>query len=199
MSDLGPKNNSHITAQSFRQSALRYLDRLYSYAVTLTRNRDEAEDLVQETYLRAMNAFERLRPDSALESWLFTILRNIRLNQVRDGLNKSRTVEMCEPAMRRCELENKSLKDPLSLYLTEVKQADVRKAIENLPEVYREIIVLRESEELSYEEIARLGLSIGHCNVSAEQGEGAAQNDAAAIEFCDRCSGKPGKRAIGRS
>ena len=72
--------------QDFRDSALQHLDGLYGYAMTLVRNRAEAEDLVQETYLRAIQAFSRLRPDSNLKSWLFTILRNVRLNQIRDGL-----------------------------------------------------------------------------------------------------------------
>jgi RNA polymerase sigma-70 factor, ECF subfamily len=71
--------NDRSTELSFRESALQHLDGLYAYAMTLTRNQSEAEDLVQETYLRAMNAFDRLRPDSNLKSWLFTILRNVRL------------------------------------------------------------------------------------------------------------------------
>jgi RNA polymerase sigma-70 factor, ECF subfamily len=116
--------------QGLRESALQYLDGLYGYAMTLARNRAEAEDLVQETYLRAMQAFERLRPDSNLKSWLFTILRNLRLNQVRDGLGKSRVVEMDKTAGGVREFEDKSSKDPLLVYLTKVKQSDVRKAIE---------------------------------------------------------------------
>jgi RNA polymerase sigma-70 factor (ECF subfamily) len=124
--------------------------------MTLVRNRAEAEDLVQETYLRAIQAFSRLRPDGNLKSWLFTILRNVRLNQVRDGLNKPRVVEADEPNGRTPEFEDKSAKDPLFLYVTKLKQADVWKAIEELPRVYREIIVLREFEELSYEEIAQV-------------------------------------------
>jgi RNA polymerase sigma-70 factor (ECF subfamily) len=148
--------NDRITQHSFRETALRYLDGLYGYAMTLTRNQAEAEDLVQETYLRAMSAFDRLRPDSNLKSWLFAILRNVRLNQLRNGLSKSRLVEMNEPGDGAREFEDKSSKDPLFLYLTKVKHADVRKAIEELPAAYREVIVLREFEELSYEEIAQV-------------------------------------------
>jgi RNA polymerase sigma-70 factor (ECF subfamily) len=76
MSDVGPNTNTHIAEERFRKIALDHLDGLYAYAMRLTRNKAEAEDLVQETYLRAMNAFGRLRPDSNLKSWLFTILRN---------------------------------------------------------------------------------------------------------------------------
>jgi len=148
--------NAPTTEQDFRESALQYLDGLYGYAVTLARNRAEAEDLVQETYLRAISAFERLRPDSNLKSWLFTILRNIRLNQLRDGLGKWRVAEMDEPDGGARDFVDTSSKDPLFLYLAKLRQADVRKAIEGLPAVYREVVVLREFEELSYEEIAQV-------------------------------------------
>ena len=146
---------AHNTEPSFRDTALQYLDGLYGYAMTLTRNHVEAEDLVQETYLRAMSACERLRPGSNLKSWLFTILRNIRFNQLRDSRSKPRSIETDAPGTTP-ELEDKSLKDPFSSYLTKIRQADVRKAIENLPAAYREVIVLREFEQLSYAEIAQI-------------------------------------------
>jgi RNA polymerase sigma-70 factor (ECF subfamily) len=145
--------NDRTTEQSFRESALQHLDGLYGYAMTLARNQTEAEDLVQETYLRAVQAFDRLRPDSHVKAWLFTILRNVRLNQVRGGLSKSCVVEMDASGEGVREFEDKSSKDPLFLYLTEVKRMDVRK---ELPALYREVIMLREFEELSYEEIAQV-------------------------------------------
>ena len=141
--------------QVFRENALHYLDGLYGYAMTLTHKRADAEDLVQETYLRAMSAFERLRPNTNLKSWLFTILRNIYINQIRDGRSHLR-VDIDDPVHGRWEFEDKSSKDPLLLYAAKEKQADVRKAIEKLPNAYREVIVLREFEELSYEQIAQI-------------------------------------------
>ena len=60
-----------------------YMNGLYGYAMVLTRNHAEAEDLVQETYLRAIPAMSRLRPESNVKAWLFKILRNIWLNQLR--------------------------------------------------------------------------------------------------------------------
>ena len=148
--------NARNAEQDFRESALQHLDGLYGYAMTLARNQAEAEDLVQETYLRALQAFERLRPDSNLKSWLFTILRNIRLNQVRGGVSKPPVMAMDDPSDCPRQFEDKSAKDPLFLYMNKAKQADVQKAIEALPAVYREIIVLREFEELSYDEIAQI-------------------------------------------
>ena len=148
--------NERTREQSFRESSLQHLDGLYGYAMTLTRNRAEAEDLVQETYLRALRAFERLRPDSNLKSWLFTILRNILLNRVRDRVGNPAVIAMDEPADGPRQFEDKSAKDPLFLYMNKTKQADVQKAINELPPAYREVIVLREFEELSYDEIAQV-------------------------------------------
>jgi RNA polymerase sigma-70 factor (ECF subfamily) len=64
-------------------AGIEHIDGLYSYALVLTRNRSEAEDLVQETYVRAIGALGRLHTDSNVKSWLFTILRNIWFNQLR--------------------------------------------------------------------------------------------------------------------
>jgi Sigma-70, region 4 len=83
-------------------------------------------------------------------------LRNLRLNQVRNGRSRYRVVEMDELDGGTREVEDKSSKDPLFLCLAKVKQADVRNAIEELPAVYREVIVLRGFEELSCHEIAQV-------------------------------------------
>jgi RNA polymerase sigma-70 factor (ECF subfamily) len=79
-----------------RPDAIRieYLDGLYSYALVLTRNPAEAEDLVQETYIRAIQAMERLRPDSNMKVWLFRILRNVWLNHLRKLRNGPQMVGM---------------------------------------------------------------------------------------------------------
>src|ERR1700690_2531893 len=74
---------SHDEADHTEAIGIEYLDGLYSYALVLSRNHAEAEDLVQETYLRAIQAMGRLRADSNIKSWLFTILRNVWLNQLR--------------------------------------------------------------------------------------------------------------------
>src|ERR1700743_1955238 len=70
------------------------IDGLYSYAMVLTRNHAEAEDLVQETYVRAMQAIGRLRADSNLKAWLFTILRNVWFNQLRNRRNGPQMMEI---------------------------------------------------------------------------------------------------------
>src|SRR5260370_40718235 len=75
-------------------SGIEYLDGLYSYALVLTRNQAEAEDLVQETYVRALQAMGRLRAGSNMKGWLFTILRNIWLNQLRKRRNGPQMIEI---------------------------------------------------------------------------------------------------------
>jgi RNA polymerase sigma-70 factor, ECF subfamily len=132
---------------------IEHIDGLYSYALALSRNRNDAEDLVQETYVRAIPAAARLRRESNVKGWLFTILRNIWLNQLRQprvavpisGMD----IDQCLPQFGAAIKE-----DPQSLLLTKLDQEKVRGAILRLPLESREIILLREYEGLSYQEIA---------------------------------------------
>src|SRR5271170_6552587 len=129
-----------------------YVDSLYSYALVLSRDRTEAEDLVQETCLRALRAIGRLRPDSNAKSWLFTILRNIWFNQLRQWRTAPEVVELDldgDGANRAADTR----KDPHATYVSNIEQEQVRTAIQQLPVEFREIIILREYEDLSYQEI----------------------------------------------
>jgi RNA polymerase sigma-70 factor, ECF subfamily len=130
-----------------------HIDGLYSYALALSRNRVDAEDLVQETYVRAIPAFGRLRKESNVKSWMFTILRNIWLNQLRHprvAVSMPGTdIDQFLP-----EVHASAGKDPHSLLLISQDQDQVRQAISRLPVESREIILLREFEDLSYQEIA---------------------------------------------
>lgn len=143
-------------ATTFREVALEYLDGLFGYAMSLTGNQVEAEDLVQETYLRALRAFGQLRPDSNLKSWLFTILRNVRLNQVRRNYSGPSIVDMDGDLNEVQQPENEFSKDPHASYVTKLRHEDVREAVSRLPEVYREVILLREFEDFSYQQIAEM-------------------------------------------
>jgi RNA polymerase sigma-70 factor, ECF subfamily len=134
---------------------LEYIDGLFAYAVVLTRNHAEAEDLVQETYVRAMQAMGRLRPESNVKGWLFTILRNVWLNQLRKVRNGPQMIEMeAEDGVASSVVEPS--RNSHDLYVSKVEAEQVRAAIQELPEKFREIILLREYEDLSYQEIARV-------------------------------------------
>jgi RNA polymerase sigma-70 factor (ECF subfamily) len=134
-------------------AGVEYLDGLYSYAMILTRNHAEAEDLVQETYARAIEAMGRLRPGSNMKGWLFTILRNVWLNQLRKRRNSPQTVGIGVDDGIDNRIVEPS-KDSHDLYVSKVETEQVRAAIQELPAEFREIILLREYEELSYQEIA---------------------------------------------
>jgi RNA polymerase sigma-70 factor (ECF subfamily) len=130
-----------------------YLDGLYGYAVVLSRNHAEAQDLVQETCLRALRAMHRLRDESNAKSWLFTILRNIWLNQLRHRRTAPEMIGIDSEERGSIEPVGGS-QDPHDDYVAKMEREQVRVAIRKLQVEYREIIILREYEDLSYQEIA---------------------------------------------
>jgi RNA polymerase sigma-70 factor (ECF subfamily) len=129
------------------------IDGLYSYALIVTRNHAEAEDLVQETYLRAIQAMGRLRAGSNMKAWLFTILRNVWLNQLRKRRNGPQMIQIGVEDDAVGNIAEPS-KDAHNLYVSKMEAEQVRAAIQELSLDFREIILLREYEELSYQEIA---------------------------------------------
>ena len=140
----------------FAQAALDHIDALYGFAITLTRSRTEAEDLVQETYLRAMRAFGRLMPDSNLKSWLFAIMRNAWLNQLRHSRSGPRFVELDAEEEDRSQWLDNLANDPHKVYVRKLEREEVRAAIDSLPRLHREIILLRDIEGFSYQQIASI-------------------------------------------
>ena len=133
---------------------LTYRDGLFGYAMVLTRNYASAADCVQETYIRALNAKERLPKPSEMKAWLFTILRNIWLNQLRRRRTSCEIVDLISEG--HLEPAASDSTDPHILYVRHVVTTQVREAINTLPTKFREIIVLREYEELSYKEISTI-------------------------------------------
>ena len=132
-----------------------YLNGLYGYAMVLSRNSAEAEDLVQETCLRALRAIDGLRAEGSVKSWLFTILRNIWLNQLRQRRTDPDRIELDADESGSGEPADLT-QDPHTDYVSKVEREQVRAAIQQLPVDFREIVILREYEELSYQEIAAL-------------------------------------------
>ena len=140
---------------------LHYIDGLYGYAMALTRNQADAEDLVQETYVRAIRGAESLRAKSNVKNWLFTILRNIRLNQLRQQRTAPKFIEL-DADEGKTDIAIETSQDPYAHYVAKTERERVREAIQQLSSELREIILLREFEELTYREIANLlGCPIG--------------------------------------
>lgn len=135
-------------SRDFSQAAMQHLDSLYGYAWVLTRNQAEAEDLVQETYLRAVRAFGGLMPDSNLKGWLFAIMRNIWINELRRAGREPQFVELEE-------VESYTT-DPYRLLVQKIEREHVLAAINKLHTRHREVVLLRDIEGFSYQQIAEL-------------------------------------------
>jgi RNA polymerase sigma-70 factor (ECF subfamily) len=135
--------------------SLTNIDGLYSYALVLTSNQAEAEDLVHETYFRAIRAAGSLPAGTNLKAWLFTILRNVWFRQLRKRQSGPQFVgvEDCDGAGDGIAEPSKDAHD---IYTSKTEARRVQAAIQKLPLECREVIVLREYEELSYREIARV-------------------------------------------
>jgi len=144
----------------FVEEALSYLDSLYGTALRLTRQAQNAEDLVQDTYLKAFRSAHQFEPGTNLKAWLFTILHNTHRNMRRhDGRSP---VEVDSEAVDRA-VDVAGLDDsPEQLLARASLDADVQAALDGLPEAFRQAVWLRDVEELSYADIARvLDIPIG--------------------------------------
>ena len=156
---MGGANHRNVNLSA---AALEHIDALYGFAMTLTRNRTEAEDLVQETYLRAVRAFGRLTSDSNLKSWLFAIMRNAWINQLRHSHSGPTFVELDADEADRSQWFDPLASDPHVVFVKKLERQEVRAAVESLPSLFGEIIVLREIEGFSYQQIASiLGCPVG--------------------------------------
>ena len=134
-------------------------DQLYNFAHWLTQNRDEAEDLVQETYAKALKGFSSFQQGTNFRAWMYRILRNTFLTS-RTGLSATMTVPLDtekEETVMPAAAEN-----PETIFLGRANQELVQSAIQELQLNFREILLLCEVEEMSYQEIAdALGIPIG--------------------------------------
>ena len=130
----------------FEAEALPHLRSLYATAWRLTRNVHDAEDLVQETLLRAFRSFDRFQEGTNVRAWLFTILHHLRTDQAR----RLRRQPPPTPLEEAPEASQPAGQD------RQAGVREVREAIERLPEVFRAAVLLRDVEEFSYEEISRI-------------------------------------------
>jgi RNA polymerase sigma-70 factor (ECF subfamily) len=153
----------------FEQEALKHLDALYRTALRMTRNPQDAEDLVQETYLRAFRFFDQFQPGTNLRAWLFKILTNNYINSYRKASSEPRNTSLDDTEefslyhqMAR-EIPSGSLGwDVEAEVLDRFAAEDIREAIENLPPAYRMTVLLADVEGFSYKEIAEItGVSKG--------------------------------------
>jgi RNA polymerase sigma-70 factor (ECF subfamily) len=139
------------SGEVFATEALTYVDQLYAAALRLTRSPNDAEDLVQDTYLKAFRAAGQFRPGTNLRAWLFTILQNTFRNLRRDRGRDP--VDVDSEAVERVPAGS-DLPDPEQRLLDSVIDEDVRQALDALPPAFREAVWMRDVDELSYQDIA---------------------------------------------
>jgi RNA polymerase sigma-70 factor (ECF subfamily) len=143
----------------FAAGALALLDALYGTALRLTRDADGAQDLVQDTYLKAFRARARFTEGTNLKAWLFAILHNTWRNRQRDRARTridfdSEAVEAAAETVS--DVRASAVESPEALLLRAGLDGELRAALDRLPAAFREAVWLRDVEELSYQEIAQV-------------------------------------------
>jgi RNA polymerase sigma factor (sigma-70 family) len=143
-------------ADQFRLIMLSQMDAAYSFARYLTRDATTAEDVVQEAFLRAFRAFDSWRGDNP-KSWLLSIVRNCHIDTIRARDHALTNVDCVDVIDDRIdESQTHDHRSPEDLVAARAEAVMLRRTIENLPDPFRETLVLRELDELSYKEIAAI-------------------------------------------
>src|SRR4029450_11101160 len=143
-------------ARAFREAALPYLDDTYTLARYLLRNADDAEDAVQECYLRAFRHFDSYR-GPAMKPWLFAILRTVcRAEFARRATTPTRAIEDVPESAEQPPLWHEAEETPEAQLLRRWDGDTIRRLVAALAEPFRETFVLREIQNLSYREIAEV-------------------------------------------
>jgi RNA polymerase sigma-70 factor (ECF subfamily) len=144
----------------FEADALSHIDSLYGTALRLTRSGADADDLVQDTYLKAFRAAGQFKRGTNLKAWLFTILYNTFRNMRRD--HGRDPVDVDSEAVEQAAGSAPGDLTPEQILTRATLDVDLQAALDSLPEAFRQAVWLRDVEELSYAEIAEvLGIPIG--------------------------------------
>jgi RNA polymerase sigma-70 factor (ECF subfamily) len=141
-----------VADPDFQRDALQHLNALYNFAMYLTRNPPEAEDLVQETYLRAFRFSHRFAPGTHLRAWLFQILRNTFLTFYRLREREAAVAEDGVPDWDTPMFHDTPLDEGRAMEA----HTDLERALRRLPEEFRTVLLLAEVEGMPLEEVARV-------------------------------------------
>jgi len=154
-----------ILRQRFEREAMIHIDALMRTARRMTKSDSDAEDLVQETMLKAYRFFDRFEEGTNCKAWLFKIMTNIFINNYRSQSKapQSLTFDDIDDSFLFGQLaKNKAVTDPEKEFFSKIFDDDVRKAINELPEDFRLVVILSFLEGFAYQEIADItGLQIG--------------------------------------
>jgi len=151
----------HESRKAFEAELLPQLDSLYSLALRFTTDPSRAEDLVQDTVLKAFRSWRQFQPGSNIRSWLFTILRNTFLSNWRRRRREPILADLAtaEPCATIRAVDDD---DPEGRFYARIVEAKVLETIDTLPDHFRKVVVLSDVENLPYSEIAGLlGIPVG--------------------------------------
>ena len=165
MSEIDLAETDAERAQRFEKDALEYIDQLYGAALRMTRNRADAEDIVQECYAKAFSAFDQFKPGTNLRAWLYRILTNTYINSYRKAQRQpqssSSEVEDWQLA-RAASHTSMGLPSAEREALDAMPDAVVVEALDSLSPDFRQAVILADIEGFSYKEIAEImGTPIG--------------------------------------
>jgi RNA polymerase sigma-70 factor, ECF subfamily len=157
MLDLRQNNR---TKREFEELALEHLDPLYSAALRLTKNERDAEDLVQDTCMRAYRFFDKFERGTNIKAWLFKILTNTFINRYRRKVKERSVVEGAERETVHERFVSRDATDfaanPEQYFFDRLLSDDVLRAIDVLPIDFRLVVILADLQEFSYKEIAEI-------------------------------------------
>ena len=181
----------HQRKEEFEEVALPHLDALFSLALALTRHRKDAEDLVQEAYLRAFRFFDSYRAGTNIRAWLFRILRNVFINRYRSQKIRPEEVDFgkIEATYEQMIEENFLGQDqppsPEDIVVGRTLDGEVQQALDQLSEEYRLVVLMALLEDMSYKEIAS-ALSIPLGTVMSRLHRGRKMLQVSLLEFAQR-------------
>ncbi|MHC4183910.1 MAG: sigma-70 family RNA polymerase sigma factor [Planctomycetota bacterium] len=154
--------------REFELEALKYIDSLFNVAMRMTRNKDDAEDLVQETYLKMHRFSHTFNEGSNLKAWLFKILRNTFINLFRKKIRAPQEIHYTNNEdfylfnRIAADRTDDSLPGKGTIGIEEYLEEEIKYALDNLPIAFREVVLYSDVEGLSYEEISDIvGCPIG--------------------------------------
>lgn len=148
--------------EQVREEAISYIDALYRTALRMTGNPADAEDLVQETYLRAFRAIDQFKPGTNLRAWLFKIQTNAFINEYRKRTRRPRNTPLddVEEYYLYSHLVESGVQPSPSItedeILAQIDDAEVFQALDELPENFRQVVLLADVEGFAYREIAEI-------------------------------------------
>ena len=158
--------HDNATRKEFEELTLPHLDTLYSAALRLTKNERDAEDLVQDTFLRAYRFFDKFERGTNIKAWLFRILTNTFINRYRRSVKERSIIEGSEKEAVQERFVSRRASEyaanPEQYLLDRLLSDDVLRAIDELPIDFRLVVILADLQDFSYNEIAEIvGCPVG--------------------------------------